>query len=264
MKNIYTCFPEGKYKVLTMSYDDGCQEDRRLVEIMNRNGIRGTFHLNSGLPGANKIPASEWKELYRGHEVSCHTVLHPVISRCPLDQVALQILEDRRALERAVGYPVRGLSYPCGSYSREIVALLPGVGIEYARTTRETGNCGMPEDFLTWEATCHHNHSLLERAREFAALNAPQHLFMLYVWGHSYEFTNDNNWGLIEEFCSRMGCRDDIWYATNIEIVDYMKAARSLKFTVEGDMAYNPGAQDVWIRVGNDVVKVGGGQTVCF
>ena len=27
----YICFPEGKHKVLTMSYDDGRLEDRRLV-----------------------------------------------------------------------------------------------------------------------------------------------------------------------------------------------------------------------------------------
>ena len=45
----YICFPGGRHKVLTLSYDDGRLEDRRLVKIMNENGIRGTFHLNSGL-----------------------------------------------------------------------------------------------------------------------------------------------------------------------------------------------------------------------
>ena len=45
-KVIYTCFPGGKHKVLTMSYDDGRLEDRRLVELFNRYGIRGTFNLN--------------------------------------------------------------------------------------------------------------------------------------------------------------------------------------------------------------------------
>ena len=39
-KVIYTCFPGGKHKVLTMSYDDGRLEDRRLVELFNRYGIR--------------------------------------------------------------------------------------------------------------------------------------------------------------------------------------------------------------------------------
>ena len=49
-KVIYTCFPGGKHKVLTMSYDDGRLEDRRLVELFNRYGIRGTFNLNGRLP----------------------------------------------------------------------------------------------------------------------------------------------------------------------------------------------------------------------
>ena len=31
--NVYTCFPEGKAKALTMSYDDGKIQDERLVEI---------------------------------------------------------------------------------------------------------------------------------------------------------------------------------------------------------------------------------------
>ncbi len=47
-KTIYTCFPEGKHKALTMSYDDGTVYDRKLVELSNRYGIKGTFHINAG------------------------------------------------------------------------------------------------------------------------------------------------------------------------------------------------------------------------
>ena len=127
LRNIFICFPEGKHKVLTMSYDDGRVEDRRLVGIFNRYGIKGTFHLNSGLIREDRVRPKEWATLYEGHEVSCHTVLHPTISRCPIDQVALQVLEDRRELERAVGYPVRGMSYPNGSHTPEIVGMLPNL-----------------------------------------------------------------------------------------------------------------------------------------
>ena len=98
-KVIYTCFPGGKHKVLTMSYDDGRLEDRRLVELFNRYGIRGTFNLNGGLPRPERIPESEWVELYKGHEVACHTYHHPTISRSPLDQTARQVLADRMQLE---------------------------------------------------------------------------------------------------------------------------------------------------------------------
>ena len=47
MNKIYKAFPGGKHKVLTFSYDDGKLEDRRLVEIFNKNGLRGTFNLNT-------------------------------------------------------------------------------------------------------------------------------------------------------------------------------------------------------------------------
>lgn len=259
-KTIYTCFPGGKHKVLTMSYDDGRQEDKRLVEIFNQYGIKGTFHVNSGLThNENRIPQAEWKDVYQGHEVSCHTVTHPTIARCPLPQVASQILEDRRLIERAVRYPVRGMSYPNGSYTQEIVDMLPGLGIEYCRIVGSSHDFAMPENYLTWKSTCHHNDNLLEDGKRFTELFKTQYLYMMYVWGHSYEFPRDNNWDMMEEFCRMAGGREDTWYATNIEIVDYMKAAANLKFSMDGDMVYNPGASSVWIRVNDVITEISGG-----
>lgn len=48
-------------------------------------------------------------------------------------------------------------------------------------------------------------------------LHKRQYLYLMYVWGHSYEFDNDNNWELMERFCAMAGGRGDIWYATNLE-----------------------------------------------
>ena len=50
MKIRLNLFPEGRKRALTMSYDDGADSDERLVEIFNRYGIKGTFHLNSSRP----------------------------------------------------------------------------------------------------------------------------------------------------------------------------------------------------------------------
>ena len=41
----------GKRKAITFSYDDGVTQDRRLIEIFNRYGLRATFNLNSELLG---------------------------------------------------------------------------------------------------------------------------------------------------------------------------------------------------------------------
>lgn len=262
LKNIYTCFPGGKNKVLTMSYDDGREEDRRLVSIFNEHNIKGTFHLNAGLSSDDRVPMSEYKSLFQGHEVSCHTYTHPTIERSPIDQVVMQVIEDRKALEDAVGYPVRGLSYPNGSYSKEIMDILPSLGIKYSRVVGSKFNFSMPTNLMEWKSTCHHNHRLLELGQNFVDLSKTQYLYMMYVWGHSYEFTNDNNWDLMEDFCKLVGNKDDIWYATNIEIVDYMEAAKHLQYTVKGDMVYNPSFMSVWISVDNKIIELKGGETV--
>ncbi len=262
LNTLYICFPEGKHKVLTMSYDDGKAEDRRLVQLFNQYGIKGTFHLNSGLREASRIPIEEYKTLYAGHEVSVHTCTHPTLARCPMEQVVEQILEDRRRLEKAVGYPIRGMSYPNGSYSKEIMGLLPSLGIRYSRVVGNSDSFGMPEDFLEWKATCHHNHSLLQLGETFLGLNKTQYLYMMYVWGHSYEFTLQDNWDLMEEFCRLAGHRKDIWYATNIQIVDYMDTAKRLQFTADGDRVYNPSYQSVWLSANSRVYEIKGGGLV--
>ncbi|NMA82332.1 MAG: polysaccharide deacetylase family protein [Epulopiscium sp.] len=262
MKKIIKCFPGGKHKVLTMSYDDGKIADRRLVEIFNHYGIKGTFHINSGLLGeTDRLTEEEVVELYRGHEVSVHTVTHPTLARCFKEEIVQQIYEDRRMLESLFGYPIRGMSYPNGSYNQQILDMLPHLGIEYARTVGSSKNFEMPRNFHEWKATCHHNQDLIDLGKTFVELHKKQYFYMMYVWGHSYEFDNDNNWGLIEEFCKLVGKREDIWYATNIEIVDYLHVLENLRFTIERDKVINPSAMSAWLQVDGKIIKVNSGIT---
>ena len=262
---IYICFPQGKAKALTMSYDDGRQQDERLVEIFNRYGIRGTFNLNYGRMGKDQDPPRISREraieLYKGHEIATHTLTHPTIARCPLTETAEEILQDRRGLEGLFGRPVRGHAYPNGSYSREIKQLFAHLGIAYGRVVTSVPDFELPTDPLEWHPTCHHNDpQLMEKAAYFADFPKKQYLKLMYVWGHSYEFDNNQNWEVIEEFCRFMGGREDIWYATNIEIIDYMDAAKRLQFTVDNRKVYNPSAASVWISVeDNNYVEVKGG-----
>lgn len=254
-------FPEGKNKVVTMSYDDGKAADRRLVEIFNKNGIKGTFHLNSGLLGqGDRIPREEIAELFQGHEVSAHTVTHPTIARSPKAQLIEEVFFDRKMLEEIVGYTVRGMSYPNGSYNQSIKELLPHLGIEYSRTVNSTESFAMPDDLLEWNPTCHHNRNLMKLAEDFVQLHKTQYLYMFYVWGHSYEFDHDENWNLIEDFCTFIGNREDIWYAANIEIVDYLNAFQNLRFSADSQFVYNPSVMSVWLNVEGKFLEVKGGE----
>lgn len=266
MNKVYCCFPGGKHKALTMSYDDGKKYDRQLISIFNKYGIKGTFHLNSGIwdTDPDRIKPEEIPELYKGHEVACHTVTHPTIARCPLPEVAEEVLEDRRALEAATGYPVRGLSYPNGSLSQEIVNLLPLCGIRYSRVVGSSDSFALPEDPYRWQATCHHNHRLLELGEQFNALFKQQYLYLMYVWGHSYEFNDKNNWDLMEQFCALVGGKDDVWYCTNIEFMDCMDDFKRLEFAADNSFVHNPNARECWIRVNDEqrAVCIPAGQTV--
>ena len=75
----------------------------------------------------------------------------------------------------------------------------------------------MPEDYMRWVPTCHHNHNLVDFGKKFMALTKKQYLYMMYVWGHSFEFERNNNWEIIEA-SEMIANRDDIWYANQFLI----------------------------------------------
>lgn len=254
-------YPEGKNKALTMSYDDGVVQDRRLVALFNEHGIKGSFHINSGiLDQGNRIASSEVKSLYAGHEVSCHTVTHPFLERIPRTEVAREIFADRERLEELCGYPVIGMSYPFGTWNKEVIDIAAQCGIVYSRTTRVSGGFGIPQDFMAWDGTCHHR-EMQEKGKAFLDFNRHP-LALLYVWGHSYEFDNNDNWHEMEEFCRMMSGKENIWYATNIEVYRYLSAIRSLVISANGRIVNNPSAVTVWYIFGEKTGVIRPGETL--
>lgn len=272
MKVLY-CFPGGRFKALTMSYDDGNVADRRLVSIFNRYGIKGTFNLNYGLMKEGiqeRVGLDEVKELYQGHEVATHTAYHPTIGRCPLTYVAEEIKTDREGLEELTGYVVRGHAYPNESYSKEIEELFKMMGIAYGRVGIVYGRKGprepdfaLPINPMEWRPTCHHKDpNLMEYGQYLIDFKASQYLKLMYVYGHSYEFDRAGNWHVIEDFCKLIGGKKDIWYATNIEIIDYMEVLNRLRFTAKCDGVYNPSAASAWLCVGSPSLTAGKGTII--
>ncbi len=248
-----------------MSYDDGRIEDRRLVEIFNKYGIKATFHLNSSkLDGEKFISLEEIGELFKGHEVSCHMYTHPFPNYIPESSVSEELRLDKATLENACGYVVRGMSYPYGDCSDRVAEILRNGGMEYSRTIKSTGYFDIPKNLMMWNPTCHHKDNIIERAERFFRPSKYKRLELFYVWGHSYEFTQDNNWNVIEEFCEKMSNNESVWYATNVEIADYINALKATRFSQELNMAYNPSALDVWFNVNGESVCVPSGKTVKF
>ena len=128
--------------------------------------------------------------------------------------------------------------------------LLALAGYQGARTVHSTHGFDIPEDFLRWDPTCHHDdEKLMELARQFVeGVSFGPMLF--YVWGHAYEFDGKDNWQRIEELAEFMSrYADSVWFASNGEIIDYVNAYRRLEYASDGLMIYNPSAQDVFLRL---------------
>lgn len=263
---MYMKLKDGKSKVLTLSYDDGVTQDVRLIDIMNRHGLKGTFNINTGFyaaedavrpDGKGRLKLSEAKALYigSGHEVAVHGLTHTFLEKQKPAEMLMEILEDRKNIEAQYGTLARGMAYPYGTYNDAVVARLEQCGICYSRTTVTTEAFNFPENWLTLHPTCHHNNPrLTELAKQFAesAPRYPSTNWMFYLWGHSYEFDNNDNWNVIENFAEYMGGRDDIWYATNIEVYDYVKAYQSLQTSVDNRIIHNPTNIDVWAQIKTD------------
>ena len=252
-------WPGQKIRAFTMSYDDGRMEDDRLARIMRKNGVKGTFNINTALFYGEDRPDPAEKPLHRRMrkseflrfaeefkdiaEIAVHTRTHPALATLTSPQIMEEIVEDRAEIEEMLDTICRGMAYPFGDCNDTIVRVAESCGIAYSRTTVSSKDFAVPRDWLRLPATCHHrNPELFDLADRFFSyeekFNVAPKLF--YLWGHSYEFDDYDNWDLIENFLAKMGNRDDVWYATNIEIYDYVKAFGSLRTSARGTRVYNP------------------------
>jgi peptidoglycan/xylan/chitin deacetylase (PgdA/CDA1 family) len=270
-------FPGGKEKALTFSYDDAVTQDLRLLDMMNRHQVKGTFNINTGCLGKqslhrqdgktvthNKLTTDVIAETYAGHELAVHGLTHLDLARVPSGTAAYEVMADRRNIEAITKAPVRGMAYPFGTYNEETLTTLKSCGIVYARTVRSTGQFGLPEDFLRWHPTCHHADEHLDELtdRFLAPQSRDQAPKLFYVWGHSYEFDVTDSWDAMETFLDRISGRDDIWYATNGEIYDYVTAYNRLIYTADGNCISNPSAISVWTLVGEQTYEIPAGGLV--
>lgn len=225
---------KNKRKAITFSFDDGVTQDVRLVEMFNKLGLKCTFNLNSACFGVsgnlkccgkvvnhNKVKAEDVKEIYKGHEVACHTLTHPDLTKLDDKAVIWQIEEDRKALEDLCGYRVRGMAYPCGTFDDRVVKLIKeNTPILYSRTTQCTYDFKTEGDLLKLKATCWFgDERIFSLAEKFIEDNSGENL-LFYIWGHSYEIDADNpTWEKFEELCKYLSDRADVFYGTNSQVL---------------------------------------------
>ena len=232
-------------KAITFSYDDGVTFDNRLIEIFNKYNIKATFNICTGkmekavtggwttkngtLVRRNNFLKQENIRIYDGHEVAMHTRNHLWLNKIDDEMLKDEILGNKRDIEDMFGREVVGMAYPFNTYDDRSVKILSDNGILYAREGWETHSFDLQDDLLRFHPTCHHNDKeLFSLADKFLEMK-PDSLKIFYIWGHSYEFEDENTWDMIEEFCKKISGRDDIFYGTNCEVFKLQKAVQIAK-----------------------------------
>ncbi|TRZ51542.1 hypothetical protein D4S03_04955, partial [bacterium] len=171
-------------KYFTMSFDDGLEQDKRIIQILDQYHLKCTFNLNAGLFGAQKrvgrignigfleypegstgfktrfknndhhrIPADEIVQVYAGFEIASHGYKHEALGLIKPEQMEESIRKDIEALSKLTGYPIVGHAYPGGSSSAKVAACLKKYGVIYAREVLGSGSFSFPKDPLRSRAT---------------------------------------------------------------------------------------------------------------
>lgn len=275
-------YPQGLSKAATFSYDDGNPADKKLSDIFSARGMKCTFNLCGARAGEGyeALTDEEIKSYFlsRGHEVAVHGEWHKALGIISPIAGIRDVLNCRIELEKRLGRIIRGMAYAdCGirrftdttSYEN-IKRYLTDLGICYSRTLGKVNEAlDLPDDFHAWMPTAHHdNPAVDELLDEFLkvepekAYDSARYSRLFFIWGHSFEFVQKNNWSRIEEICDKLAEAGNIWFATNMEIYEYTEAYNRLVFSAEEDMVYNPSLIPVWFEYGKKLFKVESGETL--
>lgn len=229
---------DNKLKAVTFSFDDGVTQDIRMIELLDRYGLKGTFNLNTYLLGEvkkdvfngetftiRKVKPEEVKRIYANHEVTAHTLSHKRLTDLEDEnEIIRQVEVDRLSLRELSGKEVVGMAYPCGgvnSDSRVANIIKNNTGIKYSRTIHSTYSFDLQDNLLLFDPTVSFTEEeVLTLADKFlnTKTDKPQ---LFYIWGHSYECDYFRIWERTEKLFDILSGHDDIYYATNREVFGF-------------------------------------------
>lgn len=276
-------FPGGKPKVLTLSYDDGSKFDIRFLEIIEKYNLKCTFNLiGSRVKKETDLSIDFIKEniVKKGHEIANHGFYHRAQDTLRPVEAICDLLDCKRYFEKEFGVIVRGMAFPDRSVNKfikpeeykKLKSYVSDLDIAYIRTTgADNDNFLLPEDWHNWFATAHHdNPKIMEYIDKFLNLDlSKQYIANRYprlftLWGHSFEFEHKNNWQHLKKICQKLSNNEDVWYATNIDIYNYVNAYKSLIYSADGEIVFNPTVYDIWLDTDGKTYCVHSGETKCL
>ena len=218
----------GNKKYFTLSFDDGVEHDKRLIELMKQYGLQGTFNLNAGLMGTrqkrvniSRIPKDEIRQVYNGFEIASHGYRHEIYTVLPKARVEQSITDDLQELSEIAGYPIAGHAYPFDAHTGAAENCLRSKGILYGRRATGKGSFCFPKNPYNYVPTCWFNaKNVLQLLDEFLQAEPVQGDMLFMMWGHAYEMEygfRPCSESRLESIFSKIAGHEGIVYCTNKE-----------------------------------------------
>jgi len=246
---------ETKKITITTSWDDGHNLDLRVLELLKKYNLKGTFYIPRQCQ-FRSLTDEEIVKISQTQEVGAHTTNHRYLKTVDSREAELEVLESKKWLEGLVNQPVRMFCYPGGQFNDEIKKKVKESGFDGARTTEEFV-ISYPEDNFVWGTTIHiypfpfrkrdaaHYHwsrflaqplgkkifkmigCRLPLKAYFNWSNLAIGLFeytvkrgqIFHLWGHSWEIERYGMWEELERVLKHISQRKDCLYLTNGQIL---------------------------------------------
>ena len=242
-------------KFFTVSFDDGTEQDIKVIALMEKYGIRGTFNLSSALFGEkehvsrtisetlpdgccrqvtvefkhNIIPLEQAREIYSHDfiEIAGHGAHHMHQSGLGRDKLVGEIAYDAAMLSDIFGQKIRGHVFPYGEYDDKCISVMDEAGLVYGRLatggTIDKDFCFRAERGII-EPTCRiTDRCALPLLRRFISTPCGEQVMVFYMWGHSYELdygTETGCYAYLEEMFRTAAGAAGTEFVTNGELID--------------------------------------------
>lgn len=237
--------------IITTSWDDGHPLDNKLVELLEKYGIKGTFYIPLANAENKVMERSQIKEISNYHEIGGHTVNHRYLDGLSYEEAKYEITQCKIQLEEITGQPITSFCFPGGKYSERDIELVQQAGFLFGRTTDYFNIKADTKYSLMHTSVQAYNHSALtlskhciKRANCISLFQ--QHFFIpinhsfqklslnllkkaveengiFHLWGHSWEIDKFCLWDELEETFNILKNETDALFLNNTECWNFQK-----------------------------------------
>lgn len=250
----YNSFVNSQQTIVTLSFDDGHPLDKRVVELLDRYSLRGTFYIPIKIK--ERIKDADLIVVYGNHEVGAHSMTHADLRSLMPAELQWELLEAKRYLERVTNQNIVTMAYPYGYFNSQVIegvkqaGYLGARGVEPLSLTREFDPFRIQptihiypypwrrreKNKLHWgknllDPWLRHYKGMIKLGlnpfKYYSWLSLTKALFnkalqekgVFHLWGHSWEIDRFAMWQDFERALAYIAKRRGVEYLTNGEIV---------------------------------------------